>query len=118
MATTFGNGKICYVELPARDLQASAAFYETVFGWTIRTDAEGTLAFDDGVGGVSGTWILDTEPAATGLVIHIMVDDINTSVALLTAHGGQISEAIQWHGHEATAKFRDPAGNILGLYQQ
>jgi len=35
---TFGNGKICYIEIPAIDIALSAAFYEKVFGWRIRKD--------------------------------------------------------------------------------
>jgi predicted enzyme related to lactoylglutathione lyase len=33
MTPTLGNGKICYVEMPASDIQRSAEFYEKVFGW-------------------------------------------------------------------------------------
>jgi hypothetical protein len=38
-------------------LPASVAFYRTVFGWSVRQRGDGSLAFDDGVGEVSGTWI-------------------------------------------------------------
>jgi predicted enzyme related to lactoylglutathione lyase len=54
---TFGNGKICYLEIPAVDVPRSATFYEIVFGWTVRTRDDGSVAFDDGVGEVSGTWV-------------------------------------------------------------
>ena len=57
MTPTLGNGKICYVEMPANDVQRSAEFYEKVFGWKIRTRGDGATAFDDGVGEVSGTWV-------------------------------------------------------------
>ena len=53
---TLGNGKICYLEIPSRDIEESAAFYHSVFQWQIRTRGNGTVAFDDGVGQVSGTW--------------------------------------------------------------
>jgi predicted enzyme related to lactoylglutathione lyase len=52
------NGKICYLELPATDIARSRAFYEAVFGWKTRTRGNGSIAFDDGVGEVSGTWVL------------------------------------------------------------
>ncbi len=35
MPPTLGNGKICYIELPAIDVDRSADFYSTVFGWKI-----------------------------------------------------------------------------------
>ena len=40
------NGKICYVEIPATDVEASAAFYEAVFGWRLRKRGDGATAFD------------------------------------------------------------------------
>ena len=51
------NGKICYIEIPAIDINASAGFYQAVFGWRTRQRGDGQLAFDDGVE-VSGTWVL------------------------------------------------------------
>ena len=30
---TLGNGKVCYIEIPALDINRSAEFYEKVFGW-------------------------------------------------------------------------------------
>ena len=52
----YGNGKICYLELPSRDIQESSSFYQAVFDWRVRTRGDGSIAFDDGVGEVSGTW--------------------------------------------------------------
>jgi uncharacterized protein len=57
MKPTTGNGKICYLEIPAVDIDQSSRFYQTVFGWQIRRRGDGNLAFDDGVGEVSGTWV-------------------------------------------------------------
>ena len=58
MPPTFGNGKICYIEIPATDVARSADFYAKVFGWNVRRRGDGSTAFDDGVGEVSGTWVL------------------------------------------------------------
>ena len=56
MSPKLGNGKICYVEIPATDIARSASFYQDVFGWQTRKRGDGQLAFDDGVGEVSGAW--------------------------------------------------------------
>jgi predicted enzyme related to lactoylglutathione lyase len=61
MPPTLANGKICYLEIPAVDIQRSADFYAKVFGWHIRQRRDGKLAFDDGVGEVSGTLVLGSE---------------------------------------------------------
>lgn len=118
MSPTFGNGKICYLEIPALDIAASAAFYESAFGWSIRRRDNGEVAFDDGVGQVSGTWLLDVPPSSTpGIVISIMVDDAAASCERIIALGGEIVQPIGADLPEITAHFRDPAGNVLGIYQ-
>jgi hypothetical protein len=115
----YGNGKICYVEIPANDIQRSAEFYEKVFGWRIRKRGNGSTAFDDGVGEVSGTWVLNRPPMASpGLLIYIMVDSVETTVEKVKANGGEIVQPIGADAPEITARFRDPGGNVLGLYQQ
>jgi predicted enzyme related to lactoylglutathione lyase len=119
MTPTYGNGKICYVEMPAIDTQRSAEFYEKVFGWGIRKRGDGSIAFDDGVGQVSGTWVTGRPPAATpGLLIYIMVDSVAETIDALIAHGGELVQPIGADAPEITARFRDPGGNVIGLYQQ
>jgi hypothetical protein len=69
---TFGNGKICYIELPATDVVRSAEFYKNVFGWNIRKRGDGATSFDDTVGEVSGAFVLGRPPAsAPGLLVYI-----------------------------------------------
>src|SRR6185436_18709910 len=69
MSPTYGNGKICYLEIPASEVRASAAFYEAVFGWKTRKRGDGAVAFDDGVGEVSGTWVLGRPPSGKAGVL-------------------------------------------------
>lgn len=118
MPPTFANGKICYIEIPAVDTGRSADFYRQVFGWQIRERGDGSIAFDDGVGEVSGTWVLGRKPAKEpGLLIHIMVDDAVATLDLIVQHGGEIVQPIGADAPEITARFRDPGGNVMGLYQ-
>jgi uncharacterized protein len=44
----------------------SAGFYEAVFGWNLRRRSDGEIAFDDGVGEVSGTWVTGRRTLAGG----------------------------------------------------
>jgi predicted enzyme related to lactoylglutathione lyase len=119
MPPTRANGKICYVEIPATDVARSAEFYQRVFGWRIRTRGDGRLAFDDGVGEVSGTWVLGRPPSEhPGLLIYIMVDSVASVVDAIVANGGTIVQPIGADAPEITARFRDPAGNVLALYQE
>ena len=116
---TYGNGKICYIEIPAKDIQRSADFYRSAFGWTVRTRGDGSTAFDDTVGEVSGAWVLGRSPAADpGFMIYIMVMDAAAACDAVVANGGAIVQPIGADAPEITARFRDPAGNVVGIYQE
>jgi predicted enzyme related to lactoylglutathione lyase len=118
MPPTFGNGKICYIVIPALDVRRSSEFYEKVFGWHVRVRGDGSVAFDDGVGEVSGTWVLGLPPAtSSGLMVYIMVDDAAATVQSVIANGGEIVQPIGKDAPEITAHFADPAGNRMGIYQ-
>lgn len=119
MPPTFGNGKVCYIELPATDVNLSAAFYKAVFGWEIRMRGDGHLAFDDAVGEVSGSWVVGRKPAAEpGLLVYIMVDSVAATLDTVLANGGEVAQPLGMDAPEITARFRDPGGNVIGLYQQ
>jgi len=119
MPPTHANGKICYIEIPARDIARSSEFYRQVFGWRIRTRGDGHTAFDDTTGEVSGTWTLGRTPASEpGLLIYIMVDSVAATLEAIVASGGQIVQPIGADAPEITARFSDPAGNVIGLYQE
>jgi predicted enzyme related to lactoylglutathione lyase len=119
MSPTYANGKVCYIEMPAVDIQRSADFYSRVFGWNIRRRGNGTTAFDDTVGEVSGTWVLDRPSSSQpGLLFYIMVDSVVKTIEAIEANGGTIVQPVGADAPEITARFRDPGGNVIGLYQQ
>ena len=112
------NGRIVYIEIPALDIERSADFYGKVFGWNIKKRGDGSTAFDDTSGEVSGTWVIG-RPASSepGLLIYIVVDDMAATFDAVIRHGGEVvtieSEPLMLIG-----KFRDPGGNVIGLYQE
>jgi len=115
------NGKICYVEIPATDPDASARFYETVFAWTSRTRGDGARAFDDSTGSVSGAFVLGRPPHTTvDVMTYVMVDDLDATLARVVAAGGKIVQprTVIGPSGDAYGFFADPAGNVFGLYQE
>jgi len=119
MPPTFANGKICYIEMPATDIARSSDFYQRVFGWNIRTRGDGSTSFDDTVGQVSGAWVIGRPPATNpGLLVYIMVDSVAATVESILANGGEIVQPLGADAPEITARLRDPAGHVIGLYQQ
>ena len=116
---SLANGKVCYIEIPALDISTSASFYKEVFGWQIRQRGDGSVAFDDAVGQVSGTWVVGRRAATDpGLLVYIMVDSVAGTTDAVIANGGKIVQPIGMDAPEITARFNDPAGNVFGLYQQ
>jgi predicted enzyme related to lactoylglutathione lyase len=119
MAPTPTNGKICYLEIPTTDIDRSVSFYHGVFGWQTRRRGDGATAFDDSVGAVSGAWVTGRPSSPNpGLLLYVMVDSLAATVEAITAHGGRIVQAIGVDAPEMTARFADPDGNVLGLYQE
>ena len=115
----YRTGKICYIEIPASDISVSAQFYQRVFGWHIRHRSDGSTAFDDAISEVSGTWVLERPPMTDpGLLVFIMVASAATTIEAIIAAGGTIVHPVYPEAQEVYAHFRDPAGNILGIYQQ
>lgn len=119
MQPTLGNGKICYVEIPALDIGRSAEFYQRTFGWKIRKRDNGGTAFDDSVGQVSGSWVLGRPPSTqAGILFYVWVDNVAAALDTVVKNGGAIVQPIGADAPEITARFKDPAGNVLGLYQE
>ena len=119
MPPTLANGKICYVEIPALDIQRSADFYAKVFGWRLRTRGDGSTAFDDATGEVSGAWVRGRKAwSEPGLLLYIMVDSVAATIDAVVANGGVLVQPIGADAPEITARFKDPAGNVIGLYQE
>jgi predicted enzyme related to lactoylglutathione lyase len=113
------NGKVCYIEMPAVDIARSADFYGKVFGWNVRRQGANRVAFDDTTGQVSGRWVSGRPPSATvGVLIYIMVDSVAAAVDAVVANGGTIVQPIGGDAPEVTARFLDPGGNVMGLYQE
>jgi uncharacterized protein len=110
-------GGISYLHIPAVDARRSAEFYEAVFGWNVTGRDTARPSFDDGTGHVSGAWMTNqavaTEP---GLLPYIYVEGIDDTIGRIEANGGQVVTPPYPEGTLWVATFRDPAGNVLGLW--
>ena len=109
---------ISYLHIPAADPRQSAAFYQAVFGWEIRGDPEHP-SFTDGTGHVIGAWVTD-RPASgdSGVLPYIYVDRVDGTLGKVTGNGGDVIRDPYPEGNLWVATFRDPAGNIIGVWQQ
>jgi predicted enzyme related to lactoylglutathione lyase len=113
------TGGLSYLHIPAVDPKQSAVFYERVFGWTVDGHDTDRPSFRDGPGHVAGAWVTNKEPSRTACLLpYIYVDTIDLTSELVQAHGGEIVESSSPEGNLLVATFRDPAGNLLGLWQE
>lgn len=88
-------------------------------GWNIGRRGDGSVAFDDTVGEVSGSWVVGRPPMRkVGLLLYIMVKSVAATIESIGANGGEIVQPIGADAPEIVARFRDPSGNVLGLYRE
>jgi len=114
----FRVGGISYLRIPAEDPRLAAAFYEAVFGWALRGDPDDP-SFEDGTGHVIGHFMADLPVAGeSGIRPYIYVERIDDSLDTVAAHGGEVVTAPYPEGDLWVAAFRDPAGNVLGVWQR
>jgi uncharacterized protein len=111
MSSVFRAGGISYLRVPAQDPHRSAEFYEAAFGWTVRTDRDDP-AFEDGTGHVIGHFVSD-QPAAgdAGVRPYVFVESVDATLE-------RVVTAPYPEGDLTVATFRDPSGNVLGVWQQ
>jgi predicted enzyme related to lactoylglutathione lyase len=112
------HGHVSYLEIPAIDVEKSAAFYEAVFGWSVRRNNTQRASFDDASGTLSGSLVTGRAPSREpGLLPYIYVDGIDAVIERIAARGGEVVKAPYPEGDLWVATFRDPAGNLMGIWQ-
>lgn len=115
----FAHGRLSYVQIPASDVDESAKFYEKVFDWQVQGGRVDHVSFTDATGDMIGAWITglvtSQEP---GVLPYIYVHGIDAILERITANGGSVVKPPYPEGDLWVATFRDPAGNVIGIWQQ
>jgi uncharacterized protein len=118
MSAVFRAGGISYLRIPAADPQRAAAFYAAVFGWSVRTDRDDP-SFEDGTGHVIGHFVADQPVAGeAGVRPYVFVEGLDETVEKVAANGGQVVTPPYPEGDLRVATFRDPAGNVVGVWER
>ncbi|HXZ71050.1 MAG TPA: VOC family protein [Streptosporangiaceae bacterium] len=117
-ATVARPGGISYLGMPARDAARSAEFYRAVFGWEIRGTPD-RLSFSDGTGHVIGHWRTDLPAAGeAGIRPYIYVTRLDDVLRKAAEQGAEVVTPPYAEGSLTIATLRDPAGNIIGIWQE
>lgn len=116
-ATVARPGGVSYLHIPARDAAESAEFYRAVFGWQVG-DNPGRSSFSDGTGHVIGHWKTDLPAVGeAGVVPYVYVTDLDDTLRRATENGAEIVTSPYPEGNLRVATIRDPAGNVVGIWQ-
>jgi predicted enzyme related to lactoylglutathione lyase len=112
------HGGLSYLEIPTIDVNRSAVFYEKVVGWKLDWRAPDDCRFEDSTGHLIGRWVIGRSIAReAGLLPYLYVDRIDDAVNQVSALGGEVALAPYAEGDLWVATIRDPAGNLIGLWQ-
>ncbi len=113
------NGGLTYLEIPAVDAGRSAAFYEQVVGWRIDRSDPAQVKFLDQTGHLLGRFRTGRAISRTpGLLPFIYVNEIEEAVSRVVPNGGEIVKAPYVECNLLITAIRDPAGNMIGLWQE
>jgi predicted enzyme related to lactoylglutathione lyase len=106
------HGQVVYLQLPAVDVAASAAFYQRVFGWSVDSDRGRFEA-----PGIIGEWTADRLPGGeAGPVVWILADQLSPVLQRIEANGGTVRGRPEPDGDERyLVECDDPAGNRIGV---
>jgi predicted enzyme related to lactoylglutathione lyase len=114
----FRPGEISYLRVPATDPRRSAALYEGVFGWSVDADRDDPR-FEEGSGHVIGHFIADLPVAGeAGVLPYVFVERVDETLKQVVAQGGEVVTPPYPEGDLWVGTFRDPAGNVIGVWQQ
>jgi predicted enzyme related to lactoylglutathione lyase len=113
------HGGLSYLEIPATDPARSATFYQNVLGWKVHGEEEDVFKFSDPGGYLIGRWLKDRAIARRpGMLAYFYVDQIAEVVKRVGSHGGEIIKEPFREGNLWICVVRDPAGNMLGLWEE
>jgi hypothetical protein len=109
---------IVHIEFSAIDREAAGKFYADLFGWKIQQMPEFNYAtFETGTdpgGGINP--ISESYPAGT-VVFYVGTDDIDATLKKAESLGGKtLMEKMEVTGMGWMGMFRDPTGNMIGLW--
>jgi predicted enzyme related to lactoylglutathione lyase len=114
------ENSICHIEISTTDLKKAEKFYSELFSWKV-TAWEGSsdyLMFDTGKEPGGGIMIVDKVNPGDGVLIYVLVEDIEKTLNKAKSLGGKIIKekteisSIGWFGLLA-----DLDGNVIGIFK-
>jgi predicted enzyme related to lactoylglutathione lyase len=122
------SGRVVHFEVPYDDGDRARGFYKDVFGWQLQEmpGMDYTLVMsgpsgDAGpteAGFINGGMLSRAQSATSGPVIVVDVDSIDATLEKIGALGGStVTAKVPVGDMGFAAYFRDPEGNVIGLWE-
>ncbi len=110
---------VVHVEIPAANVQAAGKFYQELFGWKLQDYPEQNYTmWEAGDGDSYGGFPQVSDEAPAGhVLVYIASDDIEADLKKVEKLGGAVAHPkMEIPGMGWFAFFKDPTGNVIGLY--
>ncbi len=118
------SNPVVYFEVPVIDIDRATKFYSTVFNFKFDTtiidnNKMALFPFTEEKSGISGALAMGEiyKPTKDGVLIYFNTVNIDETLRLANANGGQILYPKTDNGIGLVAEFEDTEGNRIALYQ-
>ena len=111
--------KINYVEFPAKNLEATKAFFESAFGWSFADYGPGYAAFSDqGLdGGFFKSDLAALADRGSALIVFYS-DNLEETQSKIESAGGRIMKPIFPFPGGRRFHFAEPSGNEFAVWSE
>ena len=119
------HGEICWTEIATTNLDQIDAFYDSLFGWKIKSDNNAEFEyrhFEDGRGeDVGGMYEMNPEmfgghAVPPHFMTYIAVDDVDEAVEKAKSMGAEVQrEPMDIPGTGRMAVIKDPLGAVFAV---
>lgn len=111
------SDKINYVEFPATNIEATKAFFTSVFGWTFEDYGPEYAAFSNqGVDGGFFKSDLSSSTESGGALVVLYSDSLKSLQSRVEGAGGTIVRSIFEFPGGRRFHFTEPSGNELAVW--
>ncbi len=113
------TGKINYVEIPSRDIEATKAFFSAAFGWSFVDYGPEYVAIQNA--GLDGGFFKSDKVASTdngSVLVVLYSSDLEATVEAVKSAGGRVVQDIFSFPGGRRFHFSDPTGNEYAVWSE
>lgn len=119
--TSYAPGTPCWIDHGAKDVDASNAFYSSLFGWEAEDQGEEAghyTIFRKAGKAIAGNMGIAMEGQPSAWTSYVSVEDADKTVAIAKSAGATVfAEPMDVMDIGRMAVFADPTGAVIGIWQ-